>query len=175
VPIDETTIPTPASVYGWHKLMGELELRAYRQSYGLSYVILRLFNVVGSGNKGVIHHYVESALESHAIRGFGRDQLRDFVDASDVAEAFTLAAAKTGIVDKVINIGSGQGIRIAELAAMIQSVVPGTSIEFEEKADYIPYHSVADITLAKNLLDFRPRAGRDAVQSLVKELVGRGR
>src|SRR5439155_664675 len=135
-----------------------LALRAYRQNYGIGYVILRLFNVLGTGNRGVIDSYVQAAVTGKSIHGFGRDQLRDFVDAGDVAEAFRLAATQSDVVDKIINIGSGQGIRISELAAMIAKAVPGTQIEFEEKPDFIPYHAVADVTLARKLLA-RPALG----------------
>ena len=174
VPIDESATPNPSTVYGWHKMMGEMALRAYRQNYGIGYVILRLFNVVGTGNRGVIHSYVQGALAGKAIRGFGRDQLRDFVDAGDVAEAFRLAATQSDVVDKIINIGSGEGIRISELAAMVGRAVPGTAIEFEEKPDFIPYHAVADITLARKLLAFRPTSARDVVAKLIKDLVAHG-
>lgn len=171
VPIDETQAPNPSTVYAWHKWMAELLLKSYRQSYHVGYVILRLFNVLGEGNQGVVHHYVEMARTEKRIRGFGRDQLRDFVDASDVASAFHLAAVHPEVSDKVINIGSGDGVKIGDIAGMVASLVPGTKVEFEEKADYIPYHSVADITLARKLLEFEPRPGREVVQELVQELV----
>lgn len=171
VPIDETLPPNPSTVYAWHKWMAELLVKSYRQSYHIGYVILRLFNVLGEGNKGVAHHYVEMAKADRRIHGFGRDQLRDFVDAADVANAFHLAAVQPDVIDKTINIGSGEGVKIGDVAAMVASLVPGTKVEFEEKPDYIPYHSVADITLARKLLLFEPRSGRTVIQNLVKDLV----
>ncbi len=174
VPIDETQNPNPSTVYAWHKWMAELLLKAYRQSYQVGYVILRLFNVLGEGNKGVIHQYVQMAKLEKRIHGFGRDQLRDFVDARDVAGAFYLAAVHRDVSDKVINIGSGEGVKIGDVARLVASSMPGTKIEFEEKADYIPYHSVADITLARKLLGFEPRLARGVVQELVRELAEHG-
>jgi UDP-glucose 4-epimerase len=174
VPIDETQPPNPSTVYAWHKWMAELLLKSYRQSYHVGYVILRLFNVLGEGNKGVAHHYVQMARTEKRIHGFGRDQLRDFVDAADVANAFRLAAVQRDVSDKIINIGSGEGIKIGEVAGMVGALLPGTKVEFEEKADYIPYHSVADITLARKLLDFNPRPGREVMKELVQELVKHG-
>ncbi len=175
VPIDETQNPNPSTVYAWHKWMAELLMRSYRQNYYVGYVILRLFNVLGEGNKGVVHHYVQMAKTEGRIHGFGRDQLRDFVDANDVANAFHLAVVHPEITDKVINVGSGEGVKIGDIAGMVASLVSGTRIEFEEKADYIPYHSVADITLARKLLGFEPRPSREVVHGLVQELVKRGR
>ncbi len=171
IPIDETATPNPSNVYGWHKLMGELSLRSYRQNYGIRYIILRLFNVIGTANAGVIHHYVTAALAGGPIRGFGRDQLRDFVDADDVANAFYLAATQPEIVDKVINIGSGEGVRISEIAELVRQTIPGTRIEFEEKPGYIPYHSVADIALARKLLNFHPTPGKEVVERFIQEMV----
>ncbi len=175
VPIDETQAPNPSTVYAWHKWMAELLMKSYRQSYHIGYVILRLFNVLGAGNRGVVHHYVEMARKEGRIHGFGRDQLRDFVDATDVANAFHLAAVQPDVTDKIINVGSGDGVKIGDVAAMIASLVPGTKVEFEEKPDYIPYHSVADITLARKLLLFEPRSGRKVVQDLAKDLVNHDR
>lgn len=171
VPIDETAIPNPANLYGWHKLMAELNHKAYWRSYGLHYVVLRLFNVIGHGNAGVIHHYVNSAVNDGRIRGFGRDQLRDFVDAKDAANAFYLAATHPEVMDKTINVGSGEGVRIEALARMVQDAVPGTRLAFEEKSGYIPYHSVADITLARTLLGFDPEPASRVVRRFIEELV----
>ncbi len=175
VPIDETAIPNPSTVYGWHKWMAELNLRAFRQSYGVRYIVLRLFNVVGPGNSGVIHHYVKTALAGEPLRGFGRDQLRDFVHAEDVSDAFLLAATQSDVINKVINIGTGEGVRIAEIAAMVRECVPGTTAEFEEKSGYIPYHSVADIALARKLLGFDPVPARLVVRRMIQEMVSHDR
>ncbi len=175
VPIDETAIPNPSNVYGWHKWMAELLLRAFRQNYGLGYIILRLFNVVGPGDSGVIRHYVKTALSGEPLRGFGPDQLRDFVHAEDVANAFLLAATQSDVIDKVINIGTGEGVRIAELATMVQESIPGTTVKFEEKTGYMPYHSVADIALARKLLDFHPTPARTVVQRTIQEIVNHDR
>ena len=174
VPIDESQPLNPSTIYAWHKWMGELLLRSYRQNYHIGYVILRLFNVLGEGNKGVAHQYVQEALKERRIHGFGRDQLRDFVDAADVANAFHLAAIHPDVTDKVINIGSGEGIKIGEVAAMVQELIPEIRVEFEEKPDYIPYHSVAEITLARKLLNFQPQPGREVMRRLVRELVKHG-
>ncbi len=171
VPIDESTIPNPANIYGWHKLMAEQNLRAHLQNYGVGNVILRLFNVIGPGNTGVIHHYVHEALAKGRIRGFGRHQLRDFVHADDVSQAFYLAATRRSVVNKIINIGTGEGVSIAELADLVRQAIPGTQVEFREKPGYIPYHSVADITLARSLLNFEPMPAGEVVRRFIQELV----
>lgn len=175
VPIDEATVPNPANIYGWHKLMAEQSARGYRQNYGLQYVILRLFNVTGRGNEGVINEYVQQALEDGRILGFGRDQMRDFVHADDVAQAFLSAATHGDVADKAINVGTGVGVRIEDLAEAVKEELPEIEVSFEEKSGYIPYHSVADITLARNLLGFQPTPAPAVVRRFIKELVARGR
>ncbi len=175
VPIDETTLPNPSTIYGWHKLMAEQCTKGYRQNYGLRYVILRLFNVIGEGNAGVIDEFVARALTEGRIRGFGRDQLRDFIHAEDVAQAFFLAATHPDVVDKVINVGTGEGVRIADLAETVRRELPKTEVTFEEKPEYIPYHSVADITLARSLLNFNPTPAPTVVLRFIGELVAHGR
>jgi nucleoside-diphosphate-sugar epimerase len=72
--------------------------------------------------------------------------------------------------NKIINIGSGLGIKIAELAKLIAGFYPGTKITFVEREDFMPYHSVADNTLAKEVLGFRPSASIEFLREKIKEI-----
>jgi UDP-glucose 4-epimerase len=168
--INEQYKPNPCTVYGWHKLIGEQLIEAYHMSYGVKYVILRLFNVYGIGNKGVIPYFLKLARETKKIEGFGGHQLRDFVHVEEVANALYLSTVIDDVENKIINIGTGLGITMVNLAKMIGEFYPGTEITFKENMNYMPYHVVADPTLAKKLLGFKPHNTLDFLKKMIKEI-----
>ena len=62
-PISEEDPTLPTTIYGYHKLMAENEIKAYSISYGISYIILRLFNVYGGDpltGKNVISIFIRN-------------------------------------------------------------------------------------------------------------------
>jgi len=163
LPISEKSELNPLSPYAASKLAAESYCRAFYESYGLKTVCLRYFNVYGprqaGGNySGVISIFMRQALEEQplTIRGDGK-QTRDFVFVKDVARANILSALKDEAIGKVLNIGTGKNITINELAEKISKIV-GHKAGFK----YVPLlkgevmHSVADISLARELLGYSP-------------------
>ena len=171
LPVREDFIPHPTNVYSWHKYMCEKMIRCYRDNFGLKYVILRLFNVYGKGNKGVIELFLRKAARGEIIEGFGLHQYRDFIYAGDVAEAFLKSAVYKKASNKIINIGSGRGTQIKEILDLVCEIYPNTKwIQKKEKA--ITYDSIADITLAKTLLDYNPHVSREFMRkTITKEML----
>jgi nucleoside-diphosphate-sugar epimerase len=174
VPVGENTEPHPANIYAWHKMAGEVLIRAYTSEYGIPHTIFRLFNVYGKGSKGIINTLVEKA-KAQAHEGsdgkpyvmYGAGQIRDFVHTSDVVEAFRLAIVKDEAKNRTINIGSGQGVFIGNIAAMVQRIYPEFKMEVgESKAK--EYNSVADIKLARALLGYEPKVGWGQMEEVVK-------
>ena len=164
-PINETHQINLSSIYSWHKHICEEMIEAYHYNYGIDYTILRLFNVYGKGNKGVINTFIEKAKNGETIKVFGADQTRDFVYASDVANAFYNSLVNEEANNKIINIGSGEGTTIREILSWINEIYP-CSVTYEP-SPLIEYDSIADISLAKALLDFSPKI----VKSFIKETV----
>jgi nucleoside-diphosphate-sugar epimerase len=110
----------PDGLYGWAKLTGEL-LAATAREAGVPVTVVRPFSVYGPGVK-----------EGFAVRGFcdqartradpfiiwGDDsQVRDYIDVRDVAAA-VLALAAAG-VDGPVNLGTGQGTSLRDLAGQV--------------------------------------------------------
>ena len=110
----------PDGLYGWAKLTGEILAVTARQA-GVPVTVVRPFSVYGPGIR-----------EGFAVRGFwdqarqradplviwGDDQqVRDYIDVRDVAAA-VLALAEAQ-VDGPVNLGTGTGTSLAELAAMV--------------------------------------------------------
>ena len=168
LPIKEHLFPNPTNIYSWHKYICEEMVRAYHCNFGLEYVILRLFNVYGKGCKGVINTFLEIAAKGKTIESFGPYQYRDFVYAGDVAEAFYKSAMYEKAKNKTINIGSGKGTQIKEILDLVQEIYPSTKRVYK-KREFVMYDSIADITLAKILLDYKPHSSKEFMKKIVLE------
>jgi len=168
LPIKETFPLKPTNIYSWHKYLCEKLVRAYHDNFGLNFVILRLFNVYGRGNKGVIGVFVEKAKKGETIESFGPYQYRDFIYAGDVVKALYKAAIYEKATNRVINIGSGEGTQIRDILDLVCEIFPQAKW-VEKKADFVMYDSIADITLAKILLDFEPHSSRDFMKKVIAE------
>jgi len=117
LPVSETQVPNPATLYDLHKLFAEQQLiQATRQGV-LDGVSLRLANVYGpsssvssSPDRGVLNRVAMLALKGQNISLYGDgNYIRDYVFLDDVVNAMLLAAAASGIYGEVFNIGSGVG------------------------------------------------------------------
>ncbi|MFQ5670892.1 MAG: NAD-dependent epimerase/dehydratase family protein [Acidobacteriota bacterium] len=166
LPLREDALLGPSSPYGASKLAGEALVRAYGRAYGLSSVVVRLFNVYGEGmNKYVIHDLIRKLMRDPGrleILGDG-EQVRDYLHAEDAARALTLVAAKAP-PGCVLNLGSGVPVRIKDLAdriiaamglSAVRKVYTGRSWAGDIQAWY------AD-TSALEALGFHPRISLEA-------------
>jgi nucleoside-diphosphate-sugar epimerase len=142
-------------------------IQSYQKNYGINYVILRFFNVYGTGNEGVIGIFIDKAKNGETIESYGPFQYRDFVYAGDVAEAVYRAVAYEKSINRIINIGSGKGIQIRDILNMICDIFPNAKWK-EKPANFIMYDSIADITLARILLDFEPRNSKEFMKSVIE-------
>lgn len=166
LPIKESFPLKPTNIYSWHKHLCEKLIQAYHDNFGLDFVILRLFNVYGKGNKGVIGVFIEKAKNGETIESFGPYQYRDFIYAGDVVEALCKAAVYEKATNRVINIGSGEGTQIRDILNLVCEIIPQAKWE-EKKADFAMYDSIADVTLAKTLLDFKPHTSREFIKKII--------
>ena len=160
----ETMPASPLSPYAVAKLTGEYYCSVFYNIYGLETVSLRYFNVFGpyqdpaSQYAAAIPAFVTAILkdEPPTIYGDG-EQSRDFTYIDNVVDANLLAARARQTQGEVINIACGQAVTVNEIIDMINNLL-GKSV----KPTYTPprpgdvKHSLADITAAKNLIDYKP-------------------
>ena len=168
LPIKEHLRPNPTNIYSWHKYICEEMIRAYHNNFGLEYVILRLFNVYGKGSKGVINRFIEMVAKGETIESFGAYQYRDLVYAGDVAEAFYKSAIYEKAKNKIINIGSGKGTQIREILDLVHEIYPSMKW-VHKKEEFVMYDSIADITLANILLDYKPHNSKEFMKKIILE------
>jgi UDP-glucose 4-epimerase len=173
IPFNELTSTLGSiSPYGLHKLMGEQYFRLFHQLYGLKTICLRYFNVFGPRKLStgaypmVIPIFLSQRKTGKKLTIVGDGTAtRDYVHASDVAEA-NIKAWQSDINDgRGINIGSGRQISINEIAKMIggpaENIPPRPGeMKFVE----------ANIDQAKLLLGWAPKVKfEDGLVELKKE------
>jgi dTDP-L-rhamnose 4-epimerase len=162
--------PALASVYALSKFDQERLCLMIGQAYGIPTVALRFFNVYGPRQAlsnpytGVLAIFASRLLNGNRPVVFEDGlQQRDFVSVLDVARACRLALDGGGAVGRAINIGSGRACTVREIAERLDRVL-GTGIEPDICGKYRVgdiRHCVADISLARRVLDYEPRVPLD--------------
>ena len=172
VPIKEDSSRKPLNPYGMTKLEAEFVAERYTQR-GAQIISLRYFNVVGLGRKqaysGVIPRFLDRLKEGRSpiIYGDG-SQIKDFIFVHDVVLA-NLEAMTGKIRDGFFNIGSGRSTSITDLAHMMIEI-SGRQLEpeYQDPRPGDAKMSVADISKASKLLDWRPSIVlKDGLQNLL--------
>jgi UDP-glucose 4-epimerase len=160
----ETDPPAPLSPYAAAKLACEGYGRAFHASYGLETVMLRYFNVFGPRQDphgdyaAVIPRFVTRMLSGQPLIVFGDgQQSRDFTYIENVVLANFLAATVPGVGGKWFNVANGKSTSLLELIRLIESALERTAtVEHQPARTGDVRHSLADITLAQQLLGYEP-------------------
>jgi len=159
------------SPYGYTKYASECAIR----DSGLNYVNFRYFNLAGAdpdGEFGENHdpetHLIPRILQNlNSFQIYGNDYntadgtcIRDYVHVSDVAAAHVDGALHllAGGENYTLNLGTGLGYSVLKIIGKIEEIT-------EQKITYNylprrpgdPSRLVADITLAKKVLNFEPK------------------
>jgi len=145
-PRSEAAPTRPISGYGLGKLLAEEGLRFVGRTRDTRYAILRISNPVGhwqtDARQGIVGVGLRATRDGASVRLFGGGtQIRDFVDADNVAEAIVRAAVDRMHDAATWNIGSGVGISIIDMLGLISQVI-GRPIAIEHapaRAIDVPY------------------------------------
>ncbi len=137
LPVDENHPMHPVSIYGAHKLLGEIYHLLYQRNYGLRATVLRISNPYGfllhpaeTNGYNVASRFVQSAMENRPLRVFGTGrQLRDYIHIDDFVEAVLRTALCDSTIGQAYNLGSGVPTPLIELAETIVQVVGHGRIE----------------------------------------------
>lgn len=187
LPVNEASPQSPVNPYGWSKLMTEKLLADYARAYAFEYVALRYFNAAGADPAGEVgeRHVPETHAIPLALKGavdgdftfkiMGTDYdtpdgtaVRDYIHVTDLAQAHKLAVEylAAGNPSAAVNLGTGQGVSVAELAAAIERVT-GKAVRRENVVRRAgdPPALVADPRKAQQLLGWRP--GHSDIDTIV--------
>lgn len=167
LPKVEDKIGNPLSPYAVTKYVNELYAQVYSSVYGLQLIGLRYFNVFGPKQNpagpyaAVIPLFMEAVLnnEPPTINGNG-EHSRDFTFVANAVQAneCALFTENVNAVNQVYNVAVGEQTSLSQVFEMIKEIA-GSDLAPkygpERKGDV--KHSLADITKAKTVLNYRPR------------------
>jgi dTDP-L-rhamnose 4-epimerase len=200
LPTPETKQPANSSVYALTKYDQERLCLVFGDAYDVPAVALRFFNVYGPRQAlsnpytGVLAIFASRLLNDRPPLVYeDGGQRRDFDNVADVARACRLALERDGADGRALNIGSGESVTVTEIGQKLASVLD-VPIEPEVTGKFRAgdiRHCFADITLAGDLLGYRPtveledgiaelaewletQTAEDRVDDATAELVSRG-
>jgi UDP-glucose 4-epimerase len=160
------------NLYGFAKLMGELQLKVLHEEKGFKSSICRYLTVYGPGQFDTTHAIaalIERALDKedpYVVWGSG-EQERGFTYVDDIVNGTILAAEK--ITDATpINLGWDKRYKIKDVAKMILEITghKPNQIVFDRSKPEGPFSRALDITRAKQLLGWEPKV--DLYEGLVR-------
>lgn len=177
--LDESLPPAPINPYGASKMMTERLLTDIAGAHGMTYAILRYFNVAGADPDGRIgeatpdnNHLVKIACETalglrEAMSINGTDYptadgtcIRDFIHVTDLAAAHVAALEhlRAGRPSTICNCGYGHGQSVREVIDMVKDVsgVDFTVVEGPRREGDPPRLVASNIRIGK-VLGWRPR------------------
>jgi dTDP-L-rhamnose 4-epimerase len=170
IPTGENAELRAENIYAITKQTQEKIVRHLSRQMGIPHVVMRLFNVFGPRQSlsnpytGVAAIFV-SRLKGGAAPVVFEDgrQTRDFIWVHDVAEAMCDALETNHADDTVLNIGSGRPVSILDVAERITALMRGqTTPQVTGRFRHGDIrHCTADISRAREVLDFRPRTTFD--------------
>ena len=166
LPKSEQMAPDPLSPYAVAKLVGEYYCKVFTRVYGIETVSLRYFNVFGprqdpgSQYSGVVSRFISALTtnERPVIFGDG-EQSRDFTYIDNVVAANLSAASAANAAGKVINVANGKRVTLNELLNELKQLTGKTDVtaEYREPRVGDVKHSLADITMARELLGYESK------------------
>jgi UDP-glucose 4-epimerase len=171
-PIDEDHPCRPDHPYNITKLAGEQMLMAACRLHGLSGLSLRLGTAYGSGLRpnSVFRIFIDRARDGQPITIAGDGlQGRQFTHASDIAEAFLLAA-QSPISGVALNTVAGETVTIKELAERVVDRFP-TDLNFgPPRPGDVPPALVSSARI-REMLGWRPQMSfEDGLDELMSKL-----
>jgi nucleoside-diphosphate-sugar epimerase len=149
----------PLSPYAASKKAAEILCHTYHYLYGIDVTIFRYFTVYGPAGRPdmSLFRFVQWIQEGRPVTIFGDgQQSRDFTYVDDIARG-TIAGLKP-VGYEIINLGSDEPIVLLDAVQRIEAIVGKKAfLQFDQRHAADVPASWADISKARQLLDWRPR------------------
>jgi NAD dependent epimerase/dehydratase len=163
IPIDEEHPLRGQSPYAASKIAADKLAESFQLSYGLPLAIIRPFNTYGprQSARAIIPTIISQALSRDRLELGLLSPVRDLSFVRDTVDGFVKMAESEDTTGKVINIGSGLGITIGDLANRIMGELGVEKEVLECKERLRPPESevmnlVCDNRKAKEILGWAP-------------------
>jgi UDP-N-acetylglucosamine 4-epimerase len=156
----------PLSPYAVTKVVNELYAEVFSNIYKFHTVGLRYFNIFGPNQSpnnpyaAVIPIFCKQAIDAKPITIFGDgDTSRDFTFVENAIQANILAMLSDNISKhEVINIACGDQVSLNEIVGLLEEISGNKNIDITYSAERPGdvKHSKADITKARDLINYKP-------------------
>jgi len=158
--------PHPLSPYAIHKYICEMYSRLYRETYGLSTVVLRISNPIGpyqyrvDGSYGIYNRFIYLATNGCDLTVYGDgSHIRDIIGIDSVVQAFLVCAQAANVVD-LVDVGRGIGIALRDYAQLVVNAVGSgrvVHVDWPEHSKGQPLTNfVVDTSRVCDITDWRP-------------------
>ncbi|MFB2878043.1 NAD-dependent epimerase/dehydratase family protein [Floridanema aerugineum] len=178
LPMHESHLTKPTSVYGFTKLWQEQLLQVYCESQGIDLVTLRFQNVYGPkqelGNPytGIIGIFTNAIVQGNRLELFEDGKVtRDFVFVGDIADAVLECATYEKPLNTILNVGSGVAVTLVEVVETIAEVI-GKKAEYTISGRFRVgdvRHAIADMENYKTTLGhWTPTSLKEGISQYLK-------
>lgn len=159
------------SPYSASKIASEALIYSYARCYGLRYIVFRFSNVYGRYDNDinrmerVIPLFIKRIARDEPITIYGENKILDFTYVDDCVSGVVsgvYALHESRVENQTINLAHGKGNTLIKMAQLI-----GQALNKEPKITVAPAllgevtHYVADITKARELLNYDPKVPLD--------------
>lgn len=155
VRLKETDSMNPRNLCGSAKYFTEKELNFISKTIGtFTSISTRIFRVYGFNSRDVISRWVRAAITGDELIVFHKENMFDYIFASDVAEGL-IKIAENVDVNEVINLGGGTGRKIEEVVQIIRTQIPELKVREIERPQLFEA-SAADTSKLIGLTGWEP-------------------
>jgi NAD dependent epimerase/dehydratase len=164
VPIDEKHPLQGQSPYSASKIGADKIAQSFYCSFELPVVTVRPFNTYGprQSARAVIPTIITQLLSGTGEMRLGSvHPVRDLTFVTDTTRGFMAVGSADGAIGREVNLGSGAGISVGDLAALLTDITGSSATITAEDARVRPTKSeveqlVADASLAADLCGWTP-------------------
>jgi nucleoside-diphosphate-sugar epimerase len=171
-PHKENQTCNPKSIYGHAKNMATKYLIKKFKKNNFPSTVIRLYQVFGIKQdvNRIVPFIIQSCIEDKSFPCSEGTQLRDFIEVEQVVNAFIKTIKSEKAKGEIINIGSGQPIKIKYLINKICKLIKKGNPQFgkikirkDEKKIFYP-----NIKKAKKLINWAPK--KNFHQAIIKQI-----
>lgn len=158
LPIDEKHPLDGYEPYAVTKIACEYLFKAYDFIQSLPFTIVRNFNTFGprQSPSSLIPTLIIEGLTKKQIEIWTTDVVRDFQYVDNCIDALIKVAESESTVGETVNLGTGRGITLGEVADMVSSYLHTTWVDLK-KSPPVSHKHISDITKIKQLTGWEPK------------------
>jgi len=160
-PQKESQREAPSSAYSASKVLATHYLQMLYREINFPAVILRPFLIYGprQSNNRLIPQVINACLKGDSINLSPGEQVRDFCHVDDFINIIFKCFENEKVNGEIFNVGSGQAIKIKEVALRIRSIIGKGELNFGayKYRNHESMFLVADISKSKEILNWLPK------------------